>query len=138
MRVDHDARVDDVEDVEPQIAQVVVHGLRQALRRERWQPRPPFIATGADLGDADAQQITAAAAPASPGRSRAGVRQSPAAHGPTREAAHRRCDKSLGWMKHASASKVEIALLRYGMFKVASASQKSRYRVEGGVIAVSC
>ena len=53
MHVEHDPQVDDVEHVEAEIAQVVVHRLRQLLGREGRHPRSVRAAPGADLGDDD-------------------------------------------------------------------------------------
>jgi len=48
---EHAAQVHDLENVEPEIAEVVVHRLAQLAGRERRNPGPIVAATGADLGD---------------------------------------------------------------------------------------
>ena len=51
--VEHAAQVDDVEHVEAEVAQIVVHRLRQFFRRHRRDPRAVVAAPRADLGDDD-------------------------------------------------------------------------------------
>ena len=53
VRVDHDPEVDDVEHVQAEVAQVVVHRLAQLVGREGGVPRFVLAASGADLGDDD-------------------------------------------------------------------------------------
>jgi hypothetical protein len=53
MDIEHDAQVDHVEGVQAEVAQIVVHGLGQLLRRERRTPRGIVAAQRADLGDDD-------------------------------------------------------------------------------------
>ena len=49
MLVEHDPEVDDVQDVEAQIAEIVVDRLGQFGGRERQEPGSIFAATGANL-----------------------------------------------------------------------------------------
>src|SRR4051812_2195504 len=51
--VEHVAKVDYVEDIDGQIAEVVVHGLDQLLGRRRCEHRPIVPAPRADFGDDD-------------------------------------------------------------------------------------
>ena len=48
-----DSEIDHVEHIEAEVAEVVVHGLRQVFARERREPRSVRAAPGADLGDDD-------------------------------------------------------------------------------------
>ena len=51
--VEHVAKVDYIEDIDGQIAEVVVHGLDQLLGRRRCEHRPIVPAPRADFGDDD-------------------------------------------------------------------------------------
>ena len=50
---EHAAQVDHVEDIDAQIAKIVVHGLGQLRGRGRRQPGSIVTAPGPDLGDDD-------------------------------------------------------------------------------------
>jgi hypothetical protein len=51
MHVEHDAQIDDVENIEAEIAQVVMHCCRKLLGGKSRVPRAIGTALGADLGD---------------------------------------------------------------------------------------
>ena len=53
VRVEHGAQIDDIDDVDAEIAQIVVHGLRQFLAREGGNTGSICTAPGADLGHDD-------------------------------------------------------------------------------------
>src|SRR6185312_9555013 len=53
VHVEHAAKVDDIEHVEPEIAQVVVHRLREFLRGHGGKPRSVGASARADLSDDD-------------------------------------------------------------------------------------
>jgi hypothetical protein len=48
---EHQAQVDDFEGVQAEVAEVVMHGVRQLLGREGRVPRSVLAASGTDLGD---------------------------------------------------------------------------------------
>src|SRR5580692_8669776 len=51
MHVEHAAQIDDVEHIDPEIAQIVVHGLCQFTQRHRRNPRSIGAAPGANFCD---------------------------------------------------------------------------------------
>lgn len=51
VHIEHQAQVDDVERLQPEVRQIVLDGARELVRFERRQPRRILAAARANLGD---------------------------------------------------------------------------------------